>query len=171
MNNDHATNQTRNQSGNHGGSCHCGAVRFRAQLDLGRGATRCNCSICTKLGLTALLVKPPAFALLAGAGGLGAYQWGGKIATRYFCKVCGVFVYAQGFLAEVGGDFVSINLNCVDDVDVDQLPIAYWDGRHDNWDAGPSPAPWPRFRSRGTQAALPPESLRGGPGTLQGSQI
>jgi hypothetical protein len=143
MNNDHATNQTRN----HDGSCHCGAVRFRAQLDLGRGATRCNCSICTKLGLTALLVKPPAFTLLAGAGGLGAYQWGGKIATRYFCKVCGVFVYAQGHLAEVGGDFVSINLNCVDDVDVDQLPIAYWDGRHDNWEAGPSPAPWPRFRA------------------------
>ena len=90
MNNDHATNQTRTRTGNHDGSCHCGAVRFRAQLDLGRGATRCNCSICTKLGVTAVLVKPAAFTLLVGAGSLGGYQWGAKIATRYFCKVCGV---------------------------------------------------------------------------------
>lgn len=144
MNTDHATID---RARNHDGSCHCGAIRFRVRVDLGRGATRCNCSICTKLGLTAALVKPAAFTLLAGAGNLGSYRWGANIATRHFCKTCGVFVFAPGHLAEVGGDFVSINVNCLDDVDADQLPIAYWDGRHDNWDAGPSPVPWPRFRA------------------------
>ena len=141
MNND----QTTVEVPIHPGSCHCGAIRFQARLDLGAGGTRCNCSICTKLGVTAALMKPEAFTLLSGAEKLGSYQWGAKISSRHFCTVCGVYVYAQGHLAEIGGDFVSVNLNCLDAVDVDQLHVMYWDGRHDSWDAGPRAKPWPRF--------------------------
>jgi hypothetical protein len=140
-----AEDQNHETSG-HIGSCHCGAVRFRAQIDLAKGGTRCNCSICTKLGITGALLKPAAFTLLAGRDSLATYQWGAKIGTRHFCKICGVFVYVAGHLAEVGGDFVTVSLNCLDEVDVDLLPVIYWDGRHDSWDAGPRPTPWPRFR-------------------------
>ena len=127
----------------HSGGCHCGAVRFEALFDSNEPGTRCNCSICTKTAATGKIVKPDAFTLLSGQEHLGTYEWGAKISKRYFCKVCGIHCYGQGFLAEVGGDFVSINLNCVDDVDPNRIPLIHWDGRNDNWQAGPRETPWP----------------------------
>jgi len=42
----------------HTGSCHCGAVRFVVHADLSQGASKCNCSICLKLGAIGRIVKP-----------------------------------------------------------------------------------------------------------------
>jgi hypothetical protein len=127
----------------HTGGCHCGAVRFEVELVGSEGASRCNCSVCTKIAATARIVKPGAFTLRTGEDSLSSYEWAAKISRRFFCKHCGVHCFARGFLAEVGGDFVSVNLNCVDDVDPSQLAVIYWDGRHNNWEAGPRSTPWP----------------------------
>jgi hypothetical protein len=124
------------------GSCHCGTVRFEVELDFS-SASRCNCSACTKTGVIGGIVKPAAFALLSGEGSLGVYEWGAKISRRFFCKTCGVHCFARGHLAEVGGDYVSINYNCLDGVELSALNLTYWDGRHDNWQAGTRAAPWP----------------------------
>jgi hypothetical protein len=129
----------------HRGSCHCGAVRFEVALDLAGGLSRCNCTICTKIGSTGTCVKPEAFTLLAGADNLGVYAWGGNISIRHFCKTCGIHTFSRGHLAELGGDFVGINGNCLDEIDVGQLKISYWDGRHNNWYAGMRATPWPVF--------------------------
>lgn len=133
---------TNNRLEKHQGGCHCGAVRFEVEVDPSHG-TRCNCSICTKLSMIGAMVKPDALVITKGEDALSTYAWGGKVATRYFCRHCGVHCFGIGHLAELGGDFASINLNTLDRVDPAQVSVVYWDGRHDNWGAGPRPTPWP----------------------------
>ncbi|MBL9023365.1 MAG: GFA family protein [Myxococcales bacterium] len=126
----------------HHGSCHCGAVRYEADLDLGGKATRCNCSVCTKIGSTNTNLKPAAFRLLTEERALATYSMSPN-GTRYFCPKCGVHCFGRGDVPELGGAFVSINVATLDDVDVGQLEIGHWDGRHDNWQAGLRDRPWP----------------------------
>lgn len=127
----------------HHGSCHCGAVRFEVTLDAPRGS-QCNCSICTKTGMFGAIVKPAAFQLVAGEDALTAYTRAAKIGTRYFCSRCGVMMFGRGHLAQLGGDFVSVSLRALDDLDLVDVETLHWDGRHDNWQAGPRATPWRR---------------------------
>ena len=131
-----------NEASKHPGSCHCGAVRFEVQVDASAGG-RCNCTVCTKVGLITGIVKPEAFRLLAGESSLSSYEWGGRTAQRYFCKSCGVSVFSRGHLPEIGGAYVAVSFNALDDVDPADVKVSYWDGRHDNWEAGMRDKPWP----------------------------
>jgi hypothetical protein len=124
------------------GSCHCGAVQFRVTADLGGGGSRCNCSICTKVSQLGGMVKPEAFHLVSSEEHLSSYAWGGRTSTRYFCKHCGVHCFGRGSLPELGGAYVSVNYNCLDGVEVNDLKVVHWDGRHNNWHAGPRDQPW-----------------------------
>jgi hypothetical protein len=134
----------------HLGICHCGAVRFAVALDLAQGASRCNCGLCTKISVTAAFAKPAAFTLLSDAAALGAYGWGGRGARRYFCKICGTHCFARGDLPELGGAYVSVNVNVLEDVDPATVPVRSWDGCHDSWEPAPRATPWPL---RGAAAA------------------
>jgi hypothetical protein len=126
----------------HTGGCHCGAVRFEVMIDTSAG-TMCNCSICAKTAQLGTSVKPDAFKLTAGADSLSKYEWGSKIGQRMFCKHCGVHCFGPGYLEQLGGAFVSVNLRCIDGFDPVDAKVMHLDGRHDNWQSGPRSTPWP----------------------------
>jgi hypothetical protein len=122
------------------GSCHCGAVRFAAEIDLAAGTSRCNCSVCTKVRLWKAIVKADAFQLLQGEDALTDYQFGSKAIHHLFCRHCGIKSFARGYVEAIG-HFCAINIACLDDVTDEELaaaPIQHEDGRHNNWQSPPA---------------------------------
>ena len=129
------------------GSCHCGAVRFAATLDLTAGTSRCNCSICMKARFWKSVIKADAFRLIDGADGLTEYQFGSRNIRHCFCKTCGVKPFGRLHMdGEYGGqpmrgEFYAVNVACLDDATVEELahaPIIYEDGRHNDYEHPPA---------------------------------
>ena len=121
------------------GSCHCGAVRFSAEIDLAAPSLRCNCSYCLKIRCWASQVPPTAFRLLAGEADLSEYRFGAGRERHYFCRHCGVRPFGHGDSAR-SGPFIGISVSCLDDasvVELAQVPVTFVDGWHDEWDTPP----------------------------------
>ena len=123
------------------GGCHCGAVRFEADLDISTGTVKCNCSICTKTRLWSARAKPEAFRQIAGESELTDYRGSNKVAHHFFCKHCGVHPFEWIDVPNMTGrKYLNINVACLDNLDIDELmaaPVTYCDGRNDDWGSRP----------------------------------
>lgn len=118
------------------GSCHCGKIRYEADIDLSEGTGRCNCSICSKKRFWGAQIKPEAFRLQCDEADLGDYQFGSNAVHHHFCKTCGVAPFGKGYVEQIGGAYVSVNVACLDGVDDSELAalsVQYMDGRNNNW--------------------------------------
>ena len=113
----------------HQGSCHCGAVKYTAMLDLEKPVLVCNCSMCGRSGTMLAFVPRAAFTLLQGENNLTSYKFNKSIIDHVFCRTCGIKPFAYGTGSD-GKPMTAINARCLEGVDVSTLKTHAYDGRN-----------------------------------------
>lgn len=111
------------------GGCHCGTVRFEAEVADEVTILDCNCSICSMTGFRHLIVPHDRFRLEQGEQALTHYRFGSHTADHLFCSICGVKSFYQ---PRSHPDAWSVNLNALDDVSGLRTTVQHFDGR--DWD-------------------------------------
>jgi hypothetical protein len=96
------------------GSCHCGKVRFEADIDVKGAHRRCNCWICARQRAWETRVKPEDFRLLAGECELDDCQSSTLNGHHLVCRNCGTASFGRGFVDASGVEYVSIAAGCFD---------------------------------------------------------
>jgi hypothetical protein len=112
---------------NYTGGCHCGAVKYEVEMDLGK-VMACNCSICGKSGTLLQFVPEDKFTLTSGDDSLTAYTFNKHVILHNFCKTCGIKSFARGKKPD-GTAMVAINARCLDGIDVFALEVTQFNGR------------------------------------------
>jgi hypothetical protein len=92
------------------GGCHCGAVRFRVEVE-DHVVLDCNCTICRMKGNLHLIVPRERFALLKGEDALTTYRFNTGVAKHLFCRVCGMHPF---YIPRSHPDGVDVNVRCLD---------------------------------------------------------
>lgn len=108
------------------GSCHCGAVRFEAEVDTSAGI-ECNCSYCAKAAPLLAFTTADRFRQTAGQDMLTDYRFHKQVIAHLFCSVCGISAFGLGEAPD-GRRMAAVNLRCVDGVDLDAVQRQPFDG-------------------------------------------
>lgn len=115
-------------------SCHCGAVRVEADVDLSAGTFKCNCSICSKTRMWGVDADPATFRVAAGEADLVDYH--PFRVHHMFCRHCGVRLFGWGDEPELGGRFYVLRVSSLEGVTDEELvnaPVRYFNGRDDDY--------------------------------------
>ena len=120
------------------GQCHCGAVRFEAQLTDGFNTIRrCTCSYCRMRGAVAASVDLGGISFISGEENLSSYRFNTGSAQHFFCSTCGIYTHHQ---RRSNQQQYGVNVACLDGVspfDFPEVPVL--DGiKHPNDTGGPA---------------------------------
>lgn len=111
------------------GGCHCGKVRFEAEVPEAVELMDCNCSICRAAGFLHLLVQHTKFRLLTDPAALTSYRFGTGAANHLFCSTCGIKSFYQ---PRSHPEAWSVNWNTLDEAALPRATVVKFDGR--NWE-------------------------------------
>ena len=109
------------------GSCHCGQVAFEVEGDIPE-VMACNCSICQRKGSLMWFVPRENLQLLTPDADASAYAFNKHVIQHRFCPVCGIHPFGEG-KDRTGKSMAAINIRCLENVDLDKIPVTPFDGR------------------------------------------
>jgi len=111
----------------HKGSCHCGGIAFEVEGEITGGVT-CNCSICQRKGAVMWFVTHDQFKLKTPETAMSTYTFNKHVINHRFCPTCGMHPFGEG-TAPGGKRMLFVNLRCVEDIDLDAVPVKSFNGR------------------------------------------
>jgi hypothetical protein len=94
-------------------------LQFEIDADIKSGV-QCDCSLCTRKNAVMLRLPKDKFRLLNDENALSLHAWNTRAAKRYFCKQCAIYTHHQ---PRTRADMIGVNLGCIDDIDVTELPL------------------------------------------------
>jgi hypothetical protein len=109
------------------GSCHCGKIAFEVEGEL-KGATACNCSMCSRKGSLLWFVPREQLRLLTDKDEVATYSFNNDVIKHRFCPTCGIHPFGEGSDPK-GNRMVAINIRCLEGVDLENIPLQHFDGR------------------------------------------
>ncbi|MEX1252578.1 MAG: GFA family protein [Hyphomonas sp.] len=112
------------------GGCHCGAVRWEAELPQTFEAEDCNCSMCAMSGNIHVIVPRGRFRLVQGADNLTEYTFNTGAAKHRFCRTCGIKSF---YVPRSNPDGFAVTWRCLDDWNTLRVTVTPFDGQ--NWEA------------------------------------
>ena len=112
----------------HTGSCHCGGIKYEADVDL-KTALECNCSLCYKRGAPLTFMPKANLKLLTPDANASTYTFKKHAIRHRFCANCGVHVFGEATDPKSGEAMVALNLRTIDGLDLESLQVHHYDGR------------------------------------------
>lgn len=112
------------------GACHCGAVKYEFNDDIEFG-TKCNCSICSRLGTVWIYSEPENIKIISDKNAAIVYSFGDKNRVFHSCKTCGTTTQWQSTdVTKINR--MAVNLNMADKSFVEKTKVRHFDGA-DSW--------------------------------------
>lgn len=112
---------------NYQGSCHCGRVAFEVEGTI-ESAMACNCSICQRKGSLLWFVPREKLHLKTADENASTYLFNKHVIKHRFCPICGIHPYGEAQNAK-GEPMAAINIRCLENIDLDKIPVTHFDGR------------------------------------------